>query len=277
MNIIKSPLDDRQYKYTILPNMLKVVLISDPTEHISSVSMLVNVGSMYDPTNFQGLAHFLEHMLFMGNQKYPIENYYNKYITEHGGRTNAYTAPDHTNYFFNIQSEYLEHILDVFSHFFIDPLLTDDAVDREVNAVNSEHEKNLMSDIHRFRGVLHEIANPHSYFHKFSTGNLYTLNKDGLLDALKNFHKKYYSANQMYLCIAGSDSIEKLESLANKYFLNIPNKEINISLPYQELFTTDTTSEKNVFCVWHVNPNSQKLVLLCTKKLQKQFCDILLM
>lgn len=60
-----------------------------------------------DPWELPGLAHFCEHMLFLGTDKFPCENEYNKYITSHGGATNAFTAPDHTNYHFDIAPEFL--------------------------------------------------------------------------------------------------------------------------------------------------------------------------
>lgn len=60
-----------------------------------------------DPWDLPGLAHFCEHMLFLGTDKYPSENEYSKFISSHGGITNAYTATDHTNYHFDIAPEHL--------------------------------------------------------------------------------------------------------------------------------------------------------------------------
>ena len=61
----------------------------------------------FDPTYFtfkryEGIAHFLEHMLFLGTEKYPIENEYERYILDRNGHFNAYTASDHTAYYFTI-------------------------------------------------------------------------------------------------------------------------------------------------------------------------------
>ena len=67
-DIVKSSEDKRQYRGYVLSNGLKVVLISDPETDISAASLEVNVGSMYDPHQIHGLAHFLEHMLFMGTK-----------------------------------------------------------------------------------------------------------------------------------------------------------------------------------------------------------------
>ena len=55
----------RQYRRFLLPNQMKVILISDPTMQRSASSLTVAVGSMSDPKERFGLAHFLEHMLFL--------------------------------------------------------------------------------------------------------------------------------------------------------------------------------------------------------------------
>ncbi len=60
-----------------------------------------------DPWDLPGLAHFCEHMLFMGTDKYPSENEFQQFISDHGGMTNAFTTAEHTNYHFDIAPEYL--------------------------------------------------------------------------------------------------------------------------------------------------------------------------
>lgn len=71
-NILKSLSDKRLYKGLILENQLKCLLVSDPTTDRSAASMTVNTGSMQDPDELPGLAHFCEHMLFMGSKKVPL-------------------------------------------------------------------------------------------------------------------------------------------------------------------------------------------------------------
>ncbi len=62
-----SPNDNKHYRYITLPNALRVLLINDPQAHRSAAALSVNVGHFHDPVDRQGLAHFLEHMLFFGH------------------------------------------------------------------------------------------------------------------------------------------------------------------------------------------------------------------
>ena len=84
--------------------------------------MDVRVGHLSDPDNLPGLAHFLEHMLFMGTEKYPDENEYNTYLSSHGGGSNAYTDTEDTNYYFDVNSDHFAGAVDRFAQFFIKPL-----------------------------------------------------------------------------------------------------------------------------------------------------------
>lgn len=70
-----SAADDRKYHWFTLPNNLRCLVISDPSTDKASAAMDVNIGQYCDGT-VNGLAHFLEHMLFMGTEKYPKENDY---------------------------------------------------------------------------------------------------------------------------------------------------------------------------------------------------------
>lgn len=97
-NIVKSQQDNRDYRGLQLANGLKVLLISDPATDKAAAAMTVDVGHMSDPDNLPGLAHFCEHMLFLGTEKYPNENAYSTYLSENGGTSNASTYADNTKY-----------------------------------------------------------------------------------------------------------------------------------------------------------------------------------
>ncbi|CAJ2671458.1 unnamed protein product [Trifolium pratense] len=170
--IVKARIDKRNYKRIVLRNSLQVLLISDPDTDKCAASMSVGVGYFSDPAGLEGLAHFLEHMLFYASEKYPEEDSYSKYITEHGGSTNAFTSSENTNYFFDVNTDGFEEALDRFAQFFTKPLMSADATMREIKAVDSENQKNLLSDGWRMNQLQkHLTAEDHPY-HKFSTESL---------------------------------------------------------------------------------------------------------
>ena len=74
----------------------------------------------------------------MGSEKYPDEEAYSGYLSEHGGYCNAYTQFESTNYQFEVESKGLEEALMRMANNFASPLLNEDAVKREVLAIESE-------------------------------------------------------------------------------------------------------------------------------------------
>ena len=69
-------------------------------------------------------------MLFLGTKKFPDVDEYSTYLKNYGGYSNAYTAPDHTNYQFQVLPDGFEGALDRFSQFFISPLFTEEYTER---------------------------------------------------------------------------------------------------------------------------------------------------
>ena len=193
--VCPSKLDDRKYRVMTLNNGLRVLLISDPNSNISAAAMDVPAGSFNDPPDYEGLAHFCEHMLFIGTKKYPETNQYSHFLQTHGGGDNAYTSTQNTNYFFNVEAEYFSTALDMFAHFFIDPLFSVGSVMDEMNAVNAEHQKNLHTDGWKLWQLLKNVSNPQHPFSQFSTGSLETLNKSDIHDQLLRYFISSYSAN----------------------------------------------------------------------------------
>ena len=85
------------------------------------------------------------------------------------------TAPENTNFHFEVNAAHLEPALDRFSQFFVCPLFEADALDREKKAVDSENSKNLSNDFRKLYQLSKHLSNPHHVIHKFGTGNYETL------------------------------------------------------------------------------------------------------
>ncbi|KAK3679815.1 metalloprotease [Recurvomyces mirabilis] len=254
----KPLLDNRSYRVVKLSNELEALLIHDPDTDKASAAMDVNVGSFSDSDDLPGMAHAVEHLLFMGTEKYPGENDYNQYLTKFGGNSNAYTAATSTNYYFELSASAksnspgssvntskeslpvsiangqapLYGALDRFAQFFVKPLFLEDTLDRELKAVDSENKKNLQSDAWREMQLHKSLSSKEHPFHKFSTGNYEVLHDDPIArgvkirDAFMGFYEKHYSANRMKLAVLGKESLDELQSWTVEFFSDVPNQSL---------------------------------------------------
>lgn len=228
--IISSPNDPSQYKTVTLANGLQVLLVHDPRADKASAAVDVNAGSAQEPADVPGLAHFLEHMLFISTQRYPTPGEFMNFISANSGQTNAYTASDHTNFIFSITPDHFKDALDRFAQFFIAPQFNSEFVDRERHAVNSEYQMQMQNDAFRINDVINVVTNPDHPFHRFSVGSLDTL-KDGpagtLRDRLFSFYTTHYSARNMKLVVMGPQSLEQLEQWVRASFKDVPDRKID--------------------------------------------------
>ncbi|GFS16143.1 insulin-degrading enzyme-like [Elysia marginata] len=243
-HLIKSAADCRRYRGLELGNGLKVLLVSDPETDKASAAMDVHIGHLKDPWDLPGLAHFCEHMLFLGTEKYPEENEYNKFLSEHGGMSNAFTSLEHTNYYFDVSPDNLAGALDRFSQFFCCPMFTPSATGREVNAVDSENSRNLQSDPWRLFQLDKSLSRPDHDFSKYGTGNKETLEEIpkskgiDVRDELLKFHSQYYSSNIMGMCVVGREPLDELQNMVVPLVEGVVNKSVEVpkwdTSPYTE-------------------------------------------
>ncbi|KAE8149605.1 a-pheromone processing metallopeptidase Ste23 [Aspergillus avenaceus] len=256
----KPELDNRSYRVVRLANKLEALLVHDPDTDKASAAVNVNVGNFSDADDMPGMAHAVEHLLFMGTEKYPVENAYNQYLASHSGSSNAYTASTETNYFFEVSATSessdgssngtastaeangseaaakskspLYGALDRFAQFFVSPLFLESTLDRELRAVDSENKKNLQSDLWRLMQLNKSLSNPKHPYHHFSTGNLQTLKEEpqkrglNVRDEFIKFYEKHYSSNRMKLVVLGRESLDEMEEWVGDLFAGVKNKEL---------------------------------------------------
>ena len=171
----KSPADDKMYRALTLANGLRVLLVSDQKADTAAAALNVRVGHFSDPDSLPGLAHLCEHLLFLGTQKFPREGELETFLGRNGGRSNAFTANEETCFHFTVNAGALQGALDIFAQFFIAPLFSASCFERELSAVNSEHDKNLNTDSWRIGQALKLRYNQRHPLAKFGTGNIETL------------------------------------------------------------------------------------------------------
>ena len=241
-DLIVSPADAYSYRYMELENGLKVMLVRTPEADKASAALSVNVGSMDDPEGREGLAHFLEHMLFLGTEPFPEPDEYQQFIKQNGGSHNAFTSYAQTTYFFDVDNEQLSGALERFAPFFISPTFNEAYVDREKNAVHAEYSANLKEDGRRIFSAQKMAMNPEFTFSNFSTGNLDTLSDrddSKIRDELISFYKTHYSSDRMTLVIAGDYELDQLGNKARNLFSDIPKRDVHFERPDVPVFVPE--------------------------------------
>ncbi len=222
LEILTPSLGKRKMAKIRLENGLEAYLISDPGADQSAAALSMEVGSWNDDPNYPGIAHFLEHLLFMGSETYPEENEYEKQVRDNSGVLNAYTASERTVYIFSVNNEAFPVTLDMFAHMFIDPLFNPSGIGRELHAVDQEHDKNIEQDGSRGWMVMKATGNSHHPNALFSAGNSETLGGIPQKD-VKKWYRENYSANRAHLTIYSRLPIEELKALTVRSFSAISN------------------------------------------------------
>ena len=260
IHVMKPQVDNKTYRYLTLENGLKVLLVHDEAANQCQAALNVLAGSWDEPTEFPGLAHFLEHMLFQGSHTYPDSGYFEKLVSSGGGNTNAYTQGSKTNYYFSIDAQSMGPALNVFAHFFIDPLLSESMVDKEVNAVNSEYEIDVSGDGWKLMHLFTMLSKQDHPLSRFTIGNNESLKKKDVVRALKQFHQEFYSSNLMALVIKSPHSLNDMEAwLKDSDFRLIENK--NLEKPnYQKYGAPMDQNSMGSIIKYHVNSHSKTLL-----------------
>ena len=244
-----SPHDSRDYRVLTLENGLTALLVSDPDADKAAASMNVSVGSAQDPEDLAGLAHLLEHMLFLGTEPFPEADAYQGYISRHGGTHNAFVSTLDTNYFFDIDPEFLEGALDRFSQFFVSPLFNADQLESERNIVHSEYMARIRDDARRENDVLNQLLNPENPTTGFSVGSRETLadrpeGEPSLRERVIDFYQRHYDANVMHLTLVAPQSLDELESLVAERFAVIADRGLSAPRITEPLVLDDTLPQR---------------------------------
>ncbi|XP_014681829.1 PREDICTED: nardilysin-like [Priapulus caudatus] len=222
---------------------------------MSAAALAVGVGSFADPSDIPGLAHFLEHMVFMGSQKYPDENAFDAFIMGYGGTNCGSTDCEMTVFEFEVQQQSFKEGLDRFAQFFTHPLLKQDATDREVQAVHSEFQSSTNNDTNRMEQLLGSMTKPDHPLGKFMWGNEQSLISTPAAEGidvyarLREFHSRWYSAQYMTLVVQSQETLDTLETWVREIFSSIPNNGLPAPIYHHLQDPFDTEKHRKLYKV----------------------------
>lgn len=210
-----------------LANGLRVTLRHAPDLKRCAAALRVAAGSHDVPLAWPGLAHFLEHLLFLGTECFPAEQGLMAYVQGHGGQVNARTSERTTDFFFELPPQAfrggLERLSDMLAH----PRMNPDDQRREREVLHAEfvawsRDATAQQQFALFDGL--SAAHPLRAFH---AGNRYSLPvpQPEFQQALKGFYQQYYQTGQMTLSLAGPQSLDELKAMAQAFAVAITRGE----------------------------------------------------
>ncbi|WP_162096212.1 pyrroloquinoline quinone biosynthesis protein PqqF [Pseudomonas chlororaphis] len=202
-----------------LANGLRVSLHHVPRLKRCAAALRVSAGSHDVPLAWPGLAHFLEHLLFLGTERFPAEQGLMAYVQRHGGQVNASTGERHTDFFFELPpadfAAGLERLADMLTH----PRMSQEDQLREREVLHAEFIAwSRDAAAQRQFALLDGLSAEHP-LRAFHAGNRYSLNvpRPAFQQALQAFYQAHYHSGQMSLSLAGPQSLEELKALAERF------------------------------------------------------------
>ncbi|WP_413703923.1 pyrroloquinoline quinone biosynthesis protein PqqF [Pseudomonas sp. Pseusp16] len=227
-----------------LANGLRVTLRHAPNLKRCAAALRVAAGSHDVPLAWPGLAHFLEHLLFLGTERFPAGQGLMAYVQSHGGQVNARTSERTTDYFFELPPKAfaggLERLSDMLAH----PRMNPDDQQREREVLQAEfvawsQDAAAQQQSALFSGL--GEAHPLRGFHAGNRDSL-PLQQPEFQQALQDFYQRFYQTGQMTLSLVGPQSLDELKAMAEAFGNVIAKGETAVQQPPVPLMDASANS-----------------------------------
>ncbi len=202
-----------------LANGLNVVTVPFDSPGLAAFYIVVRVGSRNEvEEGVTGFAHFFEHMMFRGTDKYPREKY-NEVLQMTGAGANANTSLDRTIYHMTGNADYLEKMFELESDRFMNLHYSEHDFKTEAGAVKGEYTKNYASPYQQlYEELLNTAFEKHTYKHTTMGFFKDIVDMPNQYEYSLKFFQRYYRPEYSTIVVVGEVTPEKVDSLAEKYF-----------------------------------------------------------
>lgn len=208
-----------------LDNGLKVIVHKDKSTPIVALNILYDVGARDEDENKTGFAHLFEHLMFGGSINIPN---FDEPLQRVGGTNNAFTSNDITNYYITIPKENLETAFWLESDRMMSLAFTEKSLEVQRSVVIEEFKQNYLNQPY---GDVWLLLRPLAYQkhpYKWATiGKEVSHIENATMQNVKDFFYQHYLPNNAIMVVAGNVETEEIKTLANKWFGDIPKKQIN--------------------------------------------------
>ncbi len=223
-----------------LSNGLKVIVHKDKTTPILAFNLLYNVGAKDENPNKTGFAHLFEHLMFGGSANIPS---YDEPLQKVGGSNNAFTSNDITNYYITLPKENIETAFWLESDRMLKLAFTQKSLDVQRNVVIEEFKQRYLNQPY---GDIMLLLRPIAYKkhpYKWATiGKEISHIENANMNDVKSFFYSHYAPNNAILSIAGDIETSVVKKLAEKWFLPIEKRDVEIRNLEQEPKQTEARS-----------------------------------
>ncbi|ONH51971.1 coenzyme PQQ biosynthesis probable peptidase PqqF [Pseudomonas cedrina] len=202
-----------------LANGLRVSLRHAPRLKRCAAVLRVDAGSHDVPLAWPGLAHFLEHLLFLGTERFPADEGLMAYVQRHGGQVNASTRERTTEFFFELPAATFTGGLERLADMLTLPRLALEDQLREREVLHAEfvawsQDAKAQQQVALLQGLAAD--HPLRGFHAGNRDSL-PVEREAFQQALRDFHAHFYQSGQMTLSLAGPQSLQALQNLAQQF------------------------------------------------------------
>ncbi len=232
---------------TVLDNGLKIISIPFDSPGIVAYYTVVRTGSRNEiEPGLSGFAHFFEHMMFRGTDKYPAAKY-NDALKSIGADNNAFTTDDYTAYHTLASSSALETIMDLESDRFMHLKYSEEAFKTESGAILGEYNKNYSSPFQTIFEKLREAAyDQHTYKHTTMGFIKDIMDMPNQYEYSLKFFDRWYRPEHCAVIVVGDVNHDNLVKLAKQYYSNWKRGSFALNVPIDQ----PQTKEKYVEVPW---------------------------
>ncbi|WP_459206952.1 pyrroloquinoline quinone biosynthesis protein PqqF [Pseudomonas sp. MLB6B] len=202
-----------------LPNGLRVTLRHAPHLSRAAAALRVRAGSHDAPGRWPGLAHLLEHLLFLGTTRFPLPDGLMRFVQGVGGQVNATTRERTTDFFFEVPCPAFAGALERLCQMLAEPELCEARQLAEREVIHAEFIAWSRDAQAQRQFALLQALSPRHPLRGFHAGNRYTLNlrAPAFQQALQQFHQRFYRGAQMTLSLCGPQPLDALQALAERF------------------------------------------------------------
>lgn len=223
-----------------LANGLRVVVHKDDTTSMAAVNLLYDVGARDEDASKTGFAHLFEHLMFGGSKNIPS---YDAPLQRVGGENNAWTSNDYTNYYITLPAKNIETAFWLESDRMMELKFTQKSLEVQKKVVIEEFKQRYLNQPY---GDVPLLVRPLAYkTHPYqwpTIGKDISHIKNANLKDVKDFFYKHYAPNNAVLSVAGNVNPDEVFSMAEKWFGDIPVRQVPIrNLPQERPRTAHET------------------------------------